>query len=273
MCTRQRVETAQGSGSGKGLLIKSNTYEKGENYMTEWQKLKEFLRNIPETNGTTVLSFSQIETIIQGKLPPSSSKRWFWANTCQRHYAKFWLGAGWRVKKVDLGSHRVVFVLQTQQQSEPDRGRAGKRSVTSVLMPSKYTEIKVSLSAQEFEKFGELKTADKAIEIVKKHLQDKYGSNIEIHVGDTLGADIRIVFKNEEGREELIEVKGTKKPNVAWSQLKVSSKQSHENLQKGIPLYRVIDVDSKTPRILILKYGRDFIMEPEHRWAVKPVRS
>jgi len=131
-------------------------------------------------------------------------------------------------------------------------------------------EIPVSLSNQEFEKISKLGTANKAIEIVKKYLRDRYGPNIDIHTRGTLGADIRIVF--EGGKEELIEVKGTEEPDVTWSQLKVSSQQSHDNLCKGIPLYRVIDVDSKTPRILILKYGRDFDMRPEPRWAVKPVR-
>lgn len=136
---------------------------------------------------------------------------------------------------------------------------------------SDFAQIPVPLDAQDFREIHRLgKTADKAIEIVKKYLRDRYGQNIHISVGGFKGADLRVVFEDE--RKELIEVKGTLKTNVSWSQLKVSSQQSHDNLRKGIPLYRVIDVGSRTPRILILKYGQDFIMEPEPRWAIKPAR-
>jgi hypothetical protein len=79
------------------------------------------------------------------------------------------------------------------------------------------------------------------------------------------------VFKDSTGKDEIIEVKGTVKPSIAWSQLKVSLQSSHDSLVKGIPIYRVIGVNSQIPRIMVLRYGEDFILEEERRWAVKPI--
>ena len=56
------------------------------------------------------------------------------------------------------------------------------------------------------------------------------------------------------------------------SQLKVSSQKSYDALKSGDALmYRVIGVGSANPRIFILRYGRDFTLKPEPRWAVKLV--
>ena len=132
--------------------------------------------------------------------------------------------------------------------------------------------IEIQLTDNEYSRISQLKkTEDKAVNVVERYLKDKHGEqNIEIdrHIR---GADLRIVFRSEGRKEEIIEVKGTASPHISWNQLKVSSQQSHDNLRAGIPLYRVTNVNSRTPRILILKHGRDFVMEPEPRWAVRPV--
>ena len=35
-------------------------------------------------------------------------------------------------------------------------------------------------------------------------------------------------------------------------------------------MFRVVDVDGENPRIYVLEHGRDFYMQDEPRWSVKP---
>jgi hypothetical protein len=128
--------------------------------------------------------------------------------------------------------------------------------------------IPISLDDREFALVnGFKKTEDKAIQIVRSYLIKKYGDKIDIKPAPP-GADLIVVYPN--GEREFIEVKGTASNNISWGQLKVSSPQSYENLCNGVPLYRVIDVNTRTPQLFILRYGEHFVMEPEPRWAVKP---
>lgn len=243
--------------------------------MANWGKLTEYLLNIPEVYDVESLSFDKIEVIIQDRLPSSSAKRWFWVNTPARSYSQYWRNAGWRIKErgVNLASRRVEFV---RIKGKPILARAdtsmveGGKRLLQAPMPAS-SEIQVPLTGDEIEKLASLNTAKKAVVIVKKHLQEKYsGCNIEIRE-DVRGADIRVVFKDRNEEDKIIEVKGTVKPSIAWGQLKVSLQSSYDRLVKGVPIYRVIGVDSKIPRIVVLRYGKDFIMEEERRWAVKPV--
>ena len=250
--------------------------------MVNWRKLTEYLLNIPEVSHVKSLSFDDIEVIIQGRLPSSSAKRWFWVNTPARWYSQYWRNAGWRIKKggVNLASRRVEFVRVKEKpilaRADTSTVERGKR-LLQVPMPIPYangaasSEIQVPLTSGEIEQLASLNTEKKAVVIVKKHLQEKYsGRNIEIRE-DVRGADIRVVFKDRNEEDEIIEVKGTVKSSVAWGQLKVSLQTSYDKLVEGVPIYRVIGVDSKIPRIVVLRYGKDFILEEERRWAVKPV--
>src|SRR5262249_15772220 len=45
---------------------------------------------------------------------------------------------------------------------------------------------------------------------------------------------------------------------VAWTQLRVSSQQSHDRLKDGMPLYRVTRIGSLAVKIFIMKHGVDF---------------
>ena len=118
---------------------------------------------------------------------------------------------------------------------------------------------------------ADLRTEQKALYIVEKHVRDEYGQQVEIE-DDRDGADLRVSI---DGRTvQRIEVKGTASKDMAWSQLKVSSRKSHDALKSGeAVMYRVVDVDSAHPRIYTLIHGRDFTLEPEPRWAVKQTRT
>lgn len=87
------------------------------------------------------------------------------------------------------------------------------------------------------------------------------------------GADLEVLFSN--GQDRLVlEIKGTEASTVAWQKLKVSSKHSWRHLvEERIPLYRVTSVFGKSPSIIELLHDRDFTLEPEPRWSIKPKRS
>ena len=136
-------------------------------------------------------------------------------------------------------------------------------------MSDRYASIPVSLTESERESLASLRTVDrKALFIARKHLGEKHGARARIQE-ERDGVDLLVEL---DGRTERIEVKGTEKPTIAWEQLKVSGQKSHEALEsRDALLYRVVDIDGPRPRIYILTYGRDFILEPEPRWAVKRV--
>ena len=125
----------------------------------------------------------------------------------------------------------------------------------------------VPLTESDLRTIERYSTAKKAEWIVRKHIKDKFGADVGIEK-DTEGADLRI---SRNGKTERIEVKGTKSRNIAWAQLKVSSRRSYDALRTGAAsMYRVTDVDGSEPLVHILKHGRDYELRPEPRWAVKP---
>lgn len=128
----------------------------------------------------------------------------------------------------------------------------------------------VPLTESDLRTIEEFSTAKKAEWIVRKHIKDQFGADVGIEK-DTEGADLRI---SGNGKTERIEVKGTKRNDIAWAQLKVSSRRSYDALRTGAAsMYRVTGVDGNEPRVHILKHGRDYELTPEPRWAVKPPRK
>ncbi len=128
--------------------------------------------------------------------------------------------------------------------------------------------VPIALTEAERKKMEDLSTEQKALNIVRARLRDRYGEDVEIEE-DGDGVDLRVTI---DGKTERIEVKGTKDSDIAWQKLKVSSKKSHDALVSGdASIYRVVDVDSADPRVHILIYGEDFTLEPEPRWSVKRI--
>lgn len=69
------------------------------------------------------------------------------------------------------------------------------------------------------------------------------------------------------------EIKGTAGKNLAWSKLKVSSLKCHDLLIQGTILIRITNIGSKEMTFYFLRYGEDFELKPEPRWAVLPIRE
>lgn len=88
-------------------------------------------------------------------------------------------------------------------------------------------------------------------------------------IGDK-GADLEV---NYNGMVERFEIKGTVEGDIAWQKLKVSSQDCYNCLKKGMRLIRVTGVGSRMVGVHFLKFGEDFDLVPEVRYAVKPIRK
>jgi hypothetical protein len=78
----------------------------------KYQALTALLQGQASTIATLVLGFGEIESRIEGRLPPFATKvgsKW-WSNAKGRSVqSRAWLQAGWRVKQVDIPRHLVTF--------------------------------------------------------------------------------------------------------------------------------------------------------------------
>ena len=134
--------------------------------------------------------------------------------------------------------------------------------------PNAPVMIDTALTGVGRKKVNDLSTEQKALNIVREFLKDRYGDDVEIEE-DRDGVDLRVTAN---GRTERIVVKGTSGSTMAWEKLKVSSRKSHDALVRGDALiYRVVNVHSAAPIVYILIHGEDFMLEPEPRWAVKRI--
>lgn len=136
--------------------------------------------------------------------------------------------------------------------------------------------IEIKLTEQEFSRLNSIYPATVKSSTVGKRAEELvkfYFRSIDPKCKFTEpndGADLLVELKNESVK---LEIKGTASDTVSWSKLKVSSLDSHKLIQDGLPVYRVISVYDRNPKILVLRYGEDFTMEPEPRWAVKRVQA
>ena len=168
-----------------------------------------------------------------------------------------------RVEELKGTKERTVTIhspiASTSQPSSVARPRP--ESIYSGLVANALTEV-------EREKMEDLSTEQKALNIVREFLKDRFGGDVEIEE-DGDGVDLRVTA---DGRTERILVKGTAGSTMEWEKLKVSSPKSHDALVRGDALiYRVVDVHGADPIVYMLIHGEDFTLEPEPRWAVKQV--
>lgn len=168
---------------------------------------------------------------------------------------------------------------RAEELRQPKKHAATKRSQnastarsSSVARPKPEPISPVTIDTELTEvgrkKVDDLSTEQKALNIVREFLKDRYGDDVEIEE-DMDGVDLRVTT---DSRTERIMVKGTAGSTMEWEKLKVSSPKSHDALVRGDALiYRVVDVHSAAPIVYMLIHGEDFTLEPEPRWAVKQV--
>ena len=79
----------------------------------KYTPLEDYLRDIPANQKEIVLSFEQIERIINAKLPPSAYEyQQWWENEKEGNHvnARAWANAGWKVERLDVNGKWVKFV-------------------------------------------------------------------------------------------------------------------------------------------------------------------
>jgi hypothetical protein len=79
----------------------------------KYTPLEDYLRDLPANRKEVVLSFEQIERIINAKLPPSAYEyQQWWENEREGNHlnARAWANAGWKVKIVDFKAKWVKLV-------------------------------------------------------------------------------------------------------------------------------------------------------------------
>jgi hypothetical protein len=79
----------------------------------KYAPLENYLRDLPANQKEVVLSFEQIERIINAKLPSSAYEypQW-WENEKEGNHvnARAWANAGWRVESVDFNGKQARLV-------------------------------------------------------------------------------------------------------------------------------------------------------------------
>lgn len=107
-----------------------------------------------------------------------------------------------------------------------------------------------------------------AMRVIEMYFKNKYPD--ATFLSGIKGADIEVTCG---GKTERFEVKGTTDQSIAWQKLKVSSQDCHDCLIQGMTLIRVTSIGSLKMKLHFMKHGEDFILEPEVRFAVRPIRK
>ncbi|MGH6681786.1 MAG: DUF7662 domain-containing protein [Bradyrhizobium sp.] len=97
--------------------------------MGKYSRLGEFLR--AQRSKEIPMTFTEIERVIGGKLPPSSPQypAWWSNNPSNNVMTKVWLAAGFRTEQVDVKARKVVFrrVGQNAPETPPANVKKGGR--------------------------------------------------------------------------------------------------------------------------------------------------
>ncbi|WP_425145798.1 DUF7662 domain-containing protein [Deinococcus sp.] len=103
MAARGRADTTSGPPALPSLSRRGGKYA----------PLAAFLRT---ASSPCLLSFSRIEEVLSGPLPPSARKYHPWWNdgSATHSQAKAWLEVGWRVQAVNLRDQNVTFIRREQ---------------------------------------------------------------------------------------------------------------------------------------------------------------
>lgn len=103
---------------------------------------------------TVVLSFSEIESIIDAQLPPSAHDyREWWANQAHGSQAGGWVDAGWRVAEVNLSQQRTTFErLGHAPPRIPHDAGAARSERTSIACSRAWTRSELERELTAFER-------------------------------------------------------------------------------------------------------------------------
>ncbi len=104
-----------------------------------------------------------------------------------------------------------------------------------------------------------------AVEVIKMYFLSLDSKTMfEEHIAS--GSDITVISK---GIKTNFEIKGTEDSKISFTKLKVSSRNSYNALVDGMLLLRITNIGNTKMKIYKLKYGVDFELVEEARWAIK----
>ena len=136
-----------------------------------------------------------------------------------------------------------------------------QKCVTFEISPSELDRLKAL-----YPKEGKSADVGRFAEAVAKLYLSSIKPGVEFQKG-TDGADLKMIY---DGIVEQYEIKGTSDSKIAWSKLKVSSQRCYESLKNGLTLLRVTNIGKPVMKLYFLKFGEDFDLVVEARWAVVP---
>ena len=95
--------------------------------MGKYTRLGEFLR--AQRSKEVPMTFSEIERVIGGKLPPNSPQypAWWSNNPSNNVMTKVWLDAGFRTEQVDIEGRKLVF-RRVSEPSVSDADDVGRKA-------------------------------------------------------------------------------------------------------------------------------------------------
>lgn len=100
--------------------------------MSKYDPLTDYFRGLPLGEMLHILSFDEIEIILETKLPRTALiDRPWWANTQSSTHARRWLDAGWKLTKVELEEKCVTFT------------RLSKENETSKTIKNRYKNLQL----------------------------------------------------------------------------------------------------------------------------------
>jgi hypothetical protein len=79
----------------------------------KYTPLENYLRDLPDSQSEVSLSFQQIESILNSKLPSSAyeDRRWWDHETEGNHLkTRAWANAGWKIASLDVKQKRVKLI-------------------------------------------------------------------------------------------------------------------------------------------------------------------
>lgn len=95
--------------------------QKSDRYAAKYARLGKYLQSLPASQPSVVLSFAEIERIIDSPLPRSATEhhhQW-WSNQSQGARAPHWDAAGFKVDGVDIERRRVRFFRKMTRSPRP----------------------------------------------------------------------------------------------------------------------------------------------------------
>lgn len=107
-----------------------------------------------------------------------------------------------------------------------------------------------------------------AVEIVKLYFTEKYKIDPNKNIDTKNKPDIIITHNGVSTPYEIKGTEGNEDEKINFTKLKVSSKYCHDELKNGMEIIRVSNIRQQNITLRFLKYGVDFELKQEARWAV-----